>query len=123
MKHLEEVFLQQRELLVEVVCDMSQLVSELLPLLVPLQLEVLRHLGVPRHPLVDLPLKLTNHSLVLLPDRFDFISLFLLASAHQSLQSLGLFLGAVHFLGQLLVLSLSGSKLCTAINKLSLCQL
>ena len=41
MKHLEEVFLQQRELLVEVVCDMSQLVCQLLPLLVPLKLEVL----------------------------------------------------------------------------------
>lgn len=36
LKHLEEVFLQQGELLVEVFCDMPQLVSQLLPLLVPL---------------------------------------------------------------------------------------
>jgi hypothetical protein len=38
MKHLQEVFLELGELLVKVVRDMFQLLSQLLPLLVPLQL-------------------------------------------------------------------------------------
>ena len=65
LEHFHEVVLELHYLGIEAVCNMSQLVVKLLPLLIPLQLKILRYLRVPTHSLVDLSLQLIDHNLML----------------------------------------------------------